>query len=132
MRSTGCRVSAFTFGLLGSLALGSYPVSVAAADDQGGLEEVLVTATKTGETDAQSTALTLSVFTGDQILQHAIDNVTGIVENTPGLELTDLGDARPIDPVSLAGMVEKAKQGSLRLDRSIWGLRTKSESVGQS
>ena len=31
-----------------------------------------------------------------------------------------------------AGMVEKAKQGSLRLDRSIWGLRTKSESAGQS
>jgi len=26
-----------------------------------------------------------------------------------------------------AGMVEKAKQGTLRLDRSIWGLRTKSE-----
>lgn len=31
-----------------------------------------------------------------------------------------------------AGMVEKAKQGSLRLDRSIWGLRTKSQSAGQS
>ena len=28
-----------------------------------------------------------------------------------------------------AGMVEKAKQGTLRLDRSIWGLRTKTEVV---
>ena len=31
-----------------------------------------------------------------------------------------------------AGMVERAKQGTLRLDRSIWGLRTKSEAVGKS
>lgn len=30
-----------------------------------------------------------------------------------------------------AGMVEKAKQGTLRLDRSIWGLRTKSETTGR-
>jgi hypothetical protein len=28
-----------------------------------------------------------------------------------------------------AGMVEKAKQGTLRLDRSIWGLRTKGETI---
>jgi hypothetical protein len=28
-----------------------------------------------------------------------------------------------------AGMVEKAKQGTLRLDRSIWGLRTRVEVV---
>lgn len=28
-----------------------------------------------------------------------------------------------------AGMVEKAKQGTLRLDRSIWGLRTRAETV---
>lgn len=31
-----------------------------------------------------------------------------------------------------AGMVEKAKQGTLRLDRSIWGLRTKSENAGRA
>jgi len=31
-----------------------------------------------------------------------------------------------------AGMVEKAKQGTLRLDRSIWGLRTRSDSVGKA
>jgi replication initiation protein RepC len=30
-----------------------------------------------------------------------------------------------------AGMVGKAKNGTLRLDRSIWGLRTKSETVGR-
>ena len=28
-----------------------------------------------------------------------------------------------------AGMVEKAKQGTLRLDRSIWGLRTRAETT---
>ena len=31
-----------------------------------------------------------------------------------------------------AGMVEKAKQGSLRLDRSIWGLRTRSHPTGKA
>lgn len=30
-----------------------------------------------------------------------------------------------------AGMVAKAKNGTLRLDRSIWGLRTKSETAGR-
>jgi replication initiation protein RepC len=29
-----------------------------------------------------------------------------------------------------AGMVEKARQGTLRLDRSIWGLRTRAETAG--
>jgi len=28
-----------------------------------------------------------------------------------------------------AGMVERAKQGTLRLDRSIWGLRTRAETT---
>jgi iron complex outermembrane receptor protein len=54
------------------------------------LEEVTVTATKTGETSLQATPLAITAFTADQLSQRAIQNVSGIAANTPGLELTDL------------------------------------------
>jgi len=67
------------------------PSSVLAADEgSAGLQEVVVTATKTGETSAQSTPLALTVYTADELSQHAIENITGISEDTPGLQLTDL------------------------------------------
>ncbi|HXY75330.1 MAG TPA: TonB-dependent receptor [Steroidobacteraceae bacterium] len=71
----------------------SYSIFAVAAEEtqQAVLQEVTVTATKVGETSAQSTPLTLSVFTADQLAQHAIDDITGVVNNTPGLSLTDLG-----------------------------------------
>jgi iron complex outermembrane receptor protein len=66
-------------------------ISVAAeGDSAAGLQEVTVTATKTGETSAQATPLALTVFTADQLSQHAIMNIEGISANTPGVELTDL------------------------------------------
>jgi len=90
MRSVVRGSSAFGLGGFIGLTLTGYPTA-ALADDQGGLQEVVVTATKTGETNAQSTPLSLAVFSADELAQHAIVDVTGIVANTPGLELTDLG-----------------------------------------
>jgi hypothetical protein len=54
------------------------------------LEEVTVTATKTGETSLQATPIAITAFSADQLAQRAIQNVSGIAANTPGLELTDL------------------------------------------
>jgi iron complex outermembrane recepter protein len=64
--------------------------AIADQSSSAGLEEVTVTATKTGETASQATPLALTVFTSEQLSQHAIDNISGIVDNTPGLQLTDL------------------------------------------
>jgi len=66
------------------------PLAAMAAEEDAGLQEVVVTATKTGETSAQATPLPLTVFTADDLSQHAIENITGITENTPGVQLTDL------------------------------------------
>jgi iron complex outermembrane receptor protein len=73
-----------------SLAAGMCSTAIAAEEESAGLQEVTVTATKTGETSAQSTPLPLTVFTADDLSQRAIGNITGISADTPGLQLTDL------------------------------------------
>ena len=73
-----------------ALAAGMPSAALAAEEESAGLQEVTVTATKTGETSAQSTPLALTVYTADELSQHAIENITGISEDTPGLQLTDL------------------------------------------
>ena len=72
------------------VAAGMPAAAFAAEEGSAGLQEVTVTATKTGETSAQSTPLALTVYTADELSQHAIENITGISEDTPGLQLTDL------------------------------------------
>ncbi|HTC16311.1 MAG TPA: TonB-dependent receptor plug domain-containing protein, partial [Steroidobacteraceae bacterium] len=71
------------------LALRPAP-GLAQQSSAGELQEVIVTATKTGETSLQSTPLAITAFTAEQLAQHAIQNVSGIAGNTPGLQLTDL------------------------------------------
>jgi len=88
MYSTG-NVGWFVIAAL-SLGPGMSWAVTAAEEESAGLQEVTVTATKTGETSAQSTPLALTVFTADDISQHAIENITGISADTPGLQLTDL------------------------------------------
>jgi len=73
-----------------SLLSATLAAAAAQAEDYAGLQEVTVTATKTGETSAQATPLALTVFSADQLTQNAITNIEGISANTPGLQLTDL------------------------------------------
>ncbi len=73
-----------------SLAAGMSSSAIAAEEESAGLQEVTVTATKTGETAAQSTALALTVYGADEMSQRAIGNINGIFADTPGLQLTDL------------------------------------------
>jgi len=54
------------------------------------LQQVTVTATKMGETSLQSTPLAITAYTAEDLADHAIQNVSGIAANTPGLQLTDL------------------------------------------
>jgi iron complex outermembrane receptor protein len=54
------------------------------------LEEIIVTATKTGATQLQSTPLAVTAFTAAQLDQRKIDDVRGLVEFTPGLQISDI------------------------------------------
>jgi iron complex outermembrane recepter protein len=74
----------------GALLLGLAGQAGAQESGVGELQEITVTATKTGATSLQSTPLAITAFTAQDLSQHAIDNVSGITDNTPGLQLTDL------------------------------------------
>jgi iron complex outermembrane receptor protein len=54
------------------------------------LEEIVVTATKTGATQLQSTPIAITAFTAKQLDQRKIDDVRGLVEFTPGLQISDI------------------------------------------
>jgi iron complex outermembrane recepter protein len=105
MESSVRRAAARAAGALGSALLvlqvtpvaaqvtaGAAPAAdTAAPENPAALQEITITATKTGETSLQATPLAVTAFTADQLAEHAIQNVSGIVTNTPGLQLTDLG-----------------------------------------
>jgi iron complex outermembrane receptor protein len=72
------------------LASGMVALPLHAAVQKAGLEEVLVTATKTGETELQSTPLAISAFTAAQLDARGVGNVKGLVDYTPGLQISDV------------------------------------------
>jgi len=54
------------------------------------IEEVVVTATKTGETALQSTPLAISAFSAEQLSSRGVSDVRGLVDYTPGLQISDV------------------------------------------
>jgi iron complex outermembrane recepter protein len=84
-------VSAYRVSVLSALALSMQTGVVAAQESASeGLAEVVVTATKTGETNLQSTPLPITAFTAEDLAAHSIRDIQGIALNTPGLQLSDL------------------------------------------
>jgi iron complex outermembrane recepter protein len=77
------------------LALGACG-SVIAADgvkdeaepDGGGLTEIVVTATKTGETQLQNTPIAISAFSADQLAQSSLSNVKDLAGYVPNLSIS--------------------------------------------
>jgi iron complex outermembrane receptor protein len=59
----------------------------AVAAEQSTLEEVIVTATKTGESQAQRTPLAMTVLGGDKLLESGVVNVKDLVSLTPNLSI---------------------------------------------
>jgi len=70
------------------LAFASIAFAQQAATDQSTLEEVMVTATKTGAQAAQKTPIAVSAFTEDQIQSEHIGSVKDLVDLTPDLQVT--------------------------------------------
>jgi len=74
-----------------ALLLSTSLATAAWAADAGGLqlEEIIVTATKTGETALQSTPLAITAFSGEQLASRGVTGVRGLVDYTPGLQIAD-------------------------------------------
>jgi len=75
---------------LAALLLGNAVALSAQAASTGKIEEVIVTATKTGETALQSTPLAISAFSADQLDARGVTDVRGLVDYTPGLQISDI------------------------------------------
>lgn len=71
-------VHALSAALLLSTSLAA-PVLAADADSLQ-LDEIIVTATKTGETALQSTPLAITAFSGAQLEQRGVTGVRGLVD----------------------------------------------------
>ena len=89
--------------LLGGIAIAAHAVSASAQTEapvgraasslpsnaaRGSLEEIVVTATKTGETLAQRTPLSVSVFSGDRLAASGASNVKDLVALAPNLNVS--------------------------------------------
>lgn len=80
--------------LLTSCAILAASAAMAAEESAGDkkdsfLEEVMVTATKTGETNLQSTPLAVSAFTAAALEQRQVSDVRDIMEYTPSLTISE-------------------------------------------
>jgi iron complex outermembrane recepter protein len=71
----------------GTLLLAMPRVAVAAEDDDSGLEEIVVTAQKTGATAVQKTPLAISAFSGAGLDKSLTTNIKDLVAYAPGLSI---------------------------------------------
>src|SRR5690625_7318599 len=79
--------------LISGLALSSLAL---AADTGGALEEILVTATKTGARDLQFTALAITALDQNYLEARGVTDVIGMSTFTPGLQFyDDISNALP-------------------------------------
>ena len=86
VRITGCAAIA--------LAWSSAAVAQEAPSQDGGhnaLEDIVVTATKTGETNLQNTPLAITAVTADMIERSGLHDIRDLANNTPGLLITSNG-----------------------------------------
>jgi len=77
-----------TLGIIPHSAFAQVTQAISSNSQQ--LEEIVVTGTKTGETKLQSTPIAITAFTAAQLDQRKIDDVRGLVEFTPGLQISDI------------------------------------------
>ncbi|MDX2276717.1 MAG: TonB-dependent receptor [Hyphomonadaceae bacterium] len=65
-------------------------VAPAAAQDTGALDEIIITATKQGETNVQTTPLAVSVVGAQEIEERGLSDIQDLVGVVPGLQVSDL------------------------------------------
>jgi outer membrane receptor protein involved in Fe transport len=81
--------------LLSSQAFAQYPQQPATDAESGALQEIIVTASKR-ETTLQTTPMSITAATGQDLLNHGISNVEDLALQTPGLAITSQGPGRTV------------------------------------
>jgi len=66
----------------------SPPTSTAEPADKGGVEDVIVTATRTGETRAQQTPLSIAVFSSERLTGAMVNNMKDLVSLIPNVSVS--------------------------------------------
>ena len=83
-RSRATQVARIVSAVLAAAAGTTSVVALAAEPDASGLEEVLVTATRAGTTDLQTTPISVSAVTADDIDRLVAHDISGIATSVPG------------------------------------------------
>jgi iron complex outermembrane receptor protein len=78
----------FSIEILSSTARAQQTTTAKSGDASEGLQEIIVTATKTGETQAQKTPIALSVYSTDQLNNSVANNIKDLVALTPSLNVS--------------------------------------------
>jgi iron complex outermembrane receptor protein len=81
-------VCTLVVGVLAGTARAQQTIATKSSDASEGLQEIVVTATKTGETQAQKTPIALSVYSTDQLNNSVANNVKDLVALTPSLNVS--------------------------------------------
>jgi iron complex outermembrane receptor protein len=84
------RLAKFNLALLTSGAMMLCSAPAFAQDDEGGLDDIIVTATKQGESALQDTPIAVSVIDADAIDERGLTDVQDLVGLAPGLQVSDL------------------------------------------
>lgn len=66
------------------------PPASATGTDEAGIEDIIVTATRMGETALQSTPIAVSVLSGDQLADRGVRDVQDLRAYVPSLQVSDL------------------------------------------
>ncbi|HTV94908.1 MAG TPA: TonB-dependent receptor [Steroidobacteraceae bacterium] len=75
---------------LTALSAQADPAAPAGNEQSAGLEEIVVTATKTGATNLQDTPIAIEAFNSEQLTARAIQNINGVASYVPGVQISDL------------------------------------------
>src|ERR1700730_12405847 len=81
-------VVVFAIATLSSTARAQQATPAGSDDETAGLQELVVTATKTGTTEVQKTPIALSVYSADQLNNSAANNIRDLVALTPNLNIS--------------------------------------------
>lgn len=84
------RGRAFKAVLLAAAAMAALSLPAAAQDVAGSLDEIIVTATKQGETNVQTTPIAVTAIGEQQIEERGLSDVSDLVGIVPGLQVSDL------------------------------------------
>jgi len=69
-----------------------------------GLDTIVVTATRTGETDLQTTAIAVTAFSAEVLEQRSIDNLQDVAQYVPGLSIGNRTSGGAFGAIAIRGM----------------------------